>query len=544
MVGFEMREKTETPVTLIVILAGVPPSFRARDVARPVDRSSMSRFLAAAAGAAALTLTITGCSAGAGSSAGGDGGEARTDIVVAHSAEPVNLDFTTTDGAAIPQALMENVYESLIRIDQNGELQPALATDWTVSDDRLTYTFTLDPEATFSNGDPVTAEDVKFSYERVQSDDWTNALSAKMDVIESIEAPDEGTVEITLDHPSNTWLFNLASLVGAVFHPDEVGDLANTAVGSGPYEVEEFTRGQQIVFTKRDDYAGATPGTLDTVTFRYFDDAVAASNALKSGQVDVIGNLQTPELTPEFEADDTKQVEVGTTNGEVVLSMNNADGIFADQTAREAVLYGIDEQAVLDTAWGGYGTLIGGMVPPTDPYYEDLTDVWPHDVDKAKELVQEAGIEGEEFRFTVPNRPYAQASAEIVAAQLEAIGLKPTIETQEFPAVWLEETMTAHDYDMSVINHVEARDLLTVFGEDYYTGYDASRIEDIAADADVGTEEEYTEGMKEVARTITEDAGAGFLFLFPNLIVADAAVTGLPVNAVSDSFQIYDLAWS
>src|SRR5699024_839488 len=234
------------------------------------------------------------------------------------------------------------------------------------------------------------AEDVKFSYERVQSDDWTNALSAKMDVIESIEAPDEGTVEITLDHPSNTWLFNLASLVGAVFHPDEVGDLANTAVGSGPYEVEEFTRGQQIVFTKRDDYAGATPGTLDTVTFRYFDDAVAASNALKSGQVDVIGNLQTPELTPEFEADDTKQVEVGTTNGEVVLSMNNADGIFADQTAREAVLYGIDEQAVLDTAWGGYGTLIGGMVPPTDPYYEDLTDVWPHDVDKAKELVQEA----------------------------------------------------------------------------------------------------------------------------------------------------------
>src|SRR5699024_11335357 len=112
--------------------------------------------------------------AGAVIGAVGDGGEARKDIVGAHTAEPVNIDFTTTDGAAIPQALMENVYESLIRIDQEGQLQPALATDWEVSDDRLTYTFTLDPEATFSNGDPVTAEDVKFSYERVQSDDWTN----------------------------------------------------------------------------------------------------------------------------------------------------------------------------------------------------------------------------------------------------------------------------------------------------------------------------------------------------------------------------------
>lgn len=504
----------------------------------------MSRLSAAVAGAAVLALTITGCSAGADSSTGGEANADRTDIIVAHTAEPVNLDFTTTDGAAIPQALMENVYESLVRIDQEGEIQPALATDWEVSDDRLTYTFTLDENAAFSNGEPVTAEDVKFSYERVGSDDWTNALGAKMDVVDSIEAPDDQTVEITLAHPSNTWLFNLASLVGAVFHPDGVDDLANTAIGSGPYEVEDFTRGQQIVFSKRDDYAGATPGTLDTVTFRYFDDAVAASNALKSGQIDVIGNLQTPELTSDFEADDTKQVAEGTTNGEVVLSMNNAEGIFAEQTAREAVLYGIDEQAVLDTAWGGHGTMIGSMVPPTDPYYEDLTDVWPHDVEKAKELVAEAGIEGEEFTFTVPSRPYAQASAEMVAAQLEEIGLKPNIVTQEFPAVWLDETMTNHDYDMSVINHVEARDLLTVFGEGYYTGYDAAGIEEIAAAADEGTEEEYVEGMKEVARTITEDAAAGFLYLFPNLVVADATVTGLPVNAVSDSFQIYDLAWN
>ncbi|WP_029089571.1 ABC transporter substrate-binding protein [Brevibacterium album] len=504
----------------------------------------MSRPILLTAALAAVGLLAAGCSAGSGSTGGSGGGETRTDIVIAHTAEPTNLDFTTTSGAAIPQALMENVYESLVRIDQSGEVQPALAKSWELSDDRLTYTFLLDENATFSTGDPVTAEDVKFSYERVVSDDWTNALSAKMDIIETIETPDEHTVEITLERPSNGWLFELASLVGAVFSPDGVGDLANEAVGSGPYTVEKFTRGQEIVFAKRDDYAGAAPGTLDEVTFRYFGDAVAAANALKSGQVDVIGSLQAPELTAEFEADDTKQVIEGTTNGEVLLSMNNAEGVFSDQRVREAVLHGIDEQAVLDTAWGGKGTLIGGMVPPTDPYYEDLTDVWPTDVERAKELIAEAGVEGESISFTVPSLPYAQASAEIVAAQLGEIGLNAEIETQEFPAVWIEQTMTEKDYDMSVVNHAEARDLLTVFGEGYYTGYDTSRIADTALAADQGSEEEYVEGMKEVARTITEDAAAGFLFLFPNLIVADAAVTGLPENAVSDAFAISGLGWS
>ncbi|GAA2087315.1 MULTISPECIES: ABC transporter substrate-binding protein [Brevibacterium] len=503
----------------------------------------MSRLTTLTATLAAVGLLAAGCSAGSGST-GTAAGEGRTDIVVAHTAEPTNLDFTTTSGAAIPQALMENVYESLVRIDQNGEVQPALADSWELSDDRLTYTFALDPDATFSNGDPVTAEDVKFSYERVVSDEWTNALGAKMDIIDSIETPDEHTVAITLERPSNSWLFELASLVGAVFSPDGVDDLANTAVGSGPYEVESFTRGQELVFAKRDDYAGSNPGDLETVTFRYFADAVAAANALKSGQVDVIGNLQAPELTEEFEADDATQVIEGTTNGEVVLSMNNAEGLFSDQRVREAVLHGIDEQAVLDTAWGGKGTLIGGMVPPTDPYYEDLTDVWPTDVEKARELIDEAGAEGESFTFTVPSLPYAQASAEIVAAQLKEIGLNAQIETQEFPAVWIEQTMTEKSYDMSVVNHAEARDILTVFGEGYYTGYDSSRIEDTALAADEGTEEEYTEGMKDVARTITEDAAAGFLFLFPNLIVADAGVTGLPENMVSDAFAIAQLGWS
>ena len=224
--------------------------------------------------------------------------------------------------------------------------------------------------------------------------------------------------------------------------------------------------------------------------------------------------------------------------------MNNADGIFKDKRAREAVMYAIDRKAVLDTAWAGYGELIGSMVPPTDPYYEDLTGVWPYDPKKAKQLIDDAGLTGEEFTFTVPNLPYAKAISEIVSSQLSEVGLTAKIETQEFPAVWLDKTFTKHEYDMSVINHAEPRDILTVFSSDYYTGYDDAKIRELAEKADTGTEEEYISGMKDIARTITEDAAADFLFLFPNLVVAKADVAGIPVNRVSDAFRIADLSWN
>lgn len=488
--------------------------------------------------ATAAALVLSACSAGA-----SDPGETtrQDSMTIAFTAEPVNLDFTSTGGVAIPEALMDNVYESLVRVDGDGAIQPALATDWEVSEDRKTYTFGLQEGVTFSNGAEFTADDVKFSYERVQKD-WKNPLKAKMDVVDSIEAVDEHTVRITLKEPSNTWLYNLTTLVGAVFDTEGTKDLANEAIGTGPFRIDDFTRGQSIDFVAREDYWGETPA-VKNVQFKYFKDAVSASNALQSGEIDVISNLQAPELAGEFQSDDYRIIS-GTTNGEVVLSMNNAEGIFADKRAREAVMHAIDRKAVLDTAWAGYGELIGSMVPPTDPYYEDLTGAWPYDPEKAKEKVREAGIDGEEFAFTVPNLPYAKAISEIVSAQLEEVGLKAKIETQEFPAVWLDKTFTQHDYDMSVINHAEPRDILTVFSKDYYTGYDDSTITPIAEEADRGTEEEYIAGMKTIARTITEDAAANFLFLFPNLVVAKSGVEGIPVNRVSDSFRIADLSWN
>jgi peptide/nickel transport system substrate-binding protein len=117
------------------------------------------------------------------------------------------------------------------------------------------------------------------------------------------------------------------------------------------------------------------------------------------------------------------------------------------------------------------------------------------------------------------------------------------VDTLEFPSQWLQQVFTDHDFDMSIIAHVEPRDLAAVFGNpDYYLGYDSSEVQDLLAAADEGTPEEQTDDMRQAARILSEDAAADWLFLLPNLIVADADITGLPVNAIGESFDLAQLA--
>ncbi|MBS3181862.1 ABC transporter substrate-binding protein [Leucobacter manosquensis] len=498
-------------------------------------------ILTTAAIATAAILGLAGCSAGAGNSSGSDG-ETPTTATIALTGTPTNLDFTTTAGSAIPQALMSNVYEGLVELDQSGEIQPLLASEWTVSDDRKTYTFTLQEGVTFSNGDEFTADDVKFSFDRVKTD-WVSSLKAKMDVVESVEVVSPTEVAVTLSKPSNAWLFSLATPVGAIFSEDAVDDLANTPVGTGPYAVESWTPNESLVFDTRDDYWGEAPG-VEQVTLKYFADATATTNALQTGDVDAIANLQAPELLSSFESDDQFVVTTGTSSGEVSLSMNNKAAPFDDVRVRQAVLYALDKQAILDTAWNGYGSLVATYAAPTDPYYEDLNDAYPYDPAKAKELLQEAGQENLDITFTVPTRPYAQAVSEIVVSQLKDVGINATIESAEFPAVWLDEVFTKHDYQMTTVLAVEARDILTVFNDpNYYIGYDNSKIAPIAEEADAADEDGYVDGMKQVAEQIVEDAASGVLFLFPNITVAKADLQGMPENAIIEALDLTNLSW-
>ncbi|GHF58293.1 ABC transporter substrate-binding protein [Amycolatopsis bartoniae] len=485
--------------------------------------------------ALALLLGISGCSAGSTASVSGG----PDTLSVGFSAEPQNFDFTRTDGTAIPQALLYNVYEGLVKLDGNGSIVPLLASSWTVSPDRRTYDFQLRPGVRFSDGASFTASDVKFSLDRVKTD-WTISIKSKMDVVDHVDVVDPLHARVVLKQPSNNWLFDLTGRVGAMFSPTGIADLANKPVGTGPYVVAERRRGDSIVLRENPDYWGAKPA-YKTVVLKYIKDPTALNNALLSNGIDVISTITAPDSIPQFESDTRFTVLQGTTNSEVVLSFNGARAPLNDVRVRRALTLAIDRKALLDTVWAGRGTPIGSMVPPTDPWYEDLSNYYPFRPDEAKALLAQAGRPNLSLRLRIPNLPYAVSAAQVVASDLADIGVEVSIEPLDFPAVWLKQVFTDHDYDMSIVQHVEARDITTFGSPKYYWGYDNPEVQRLLAEADAGTPQQQVDDMKTVARTITGDAAADWLFLAPNVVVAKKKVTGLARNQVSESFDLTGL---
>jgi peptide/nickel transport system substrate-binding protein len=222
----------------------------------------------------------------------------------------------------------------------------------------------------------------------------------------------------------------------------------------------------------------------------------------------------------------------------VVLSFNNAKGPLTDIRVRQAIKYALDRQAILDTVMDGYGSLIGTMVPTTDPWFEDLTGLYPYDPEKSKQLLQEAGQEGLKLRLRLPSSPYAVSAGQVVKSQLAEVGIDAEIDVLEFPARWLDEVLTKHDYDMSIIQHNEPRDISHFGNPDYYFGYDSAKVRELMTKADSGPPDEQVPAMQDAARQLAEDAAADWLFLFPYIAVADADLSGVPQAAVEESFDV------
>lgn len=480
---------------------------------------------------------VVACSAG--STATQVGRISDSGVVVAATTAPATLDFTSTGGAAIPQALMGNVYETLVRVDDDGHVIPGLATSWETSADGLTYLFHLREDVTFSNGAAFTAESAVFSIAHVQ-DSWTNGLKAQMDVVSGARAVDTHLLEVTLTRPSHRWLWSMATLTGAMMTPTGVADLATDPVGTGPYEVERFVPGESVSFSARPDYWGQ-PAAEEEAAIRYYTDATSSVNALLTGDVDLVYGMQAPQqldTLPEHFG-----VEVGTTNGEVLLSMNNDAAPFDDPRVRLAVAHAIDREAVSEVVWEGLAVDTGGApVPPTDPWFTGVNYA-PHDPARARTLLREAGYDENnrpQVEFTVPSRPYAENISELVFSQLREVGFDITLSSSEFPAVWLNEVMGAADYQMSVIAHVEPRDIPTLFGDPTgYLRFDSPTVRELLTDADTAaTPEQQTGLMIAAVEEIMAQLGSLTLVNMPNIVLTAPGVSGVDATVITDSIDL------
>lgn len=481
-------------------------------------------------------LIMVACSAGSSPAA------TRSDssLSIGFILEPTSLDFTQADGAAIPQVLLTNVYQTLVKLDQTGKIVPSLASKWAVSADGTSYTFTLVPGVKFSDGAPFNAEDAKFSVDRVATS-WKTAIKTEMAVVASTTVLSPTELKITLKKPSNSWLFNMTGRVGAMFSRIGVADLANKPIGTGPYTLQTWNRGDSIVLARNSSYWGTAP-SLNTVSFKYFKDPTAMNNALLTGGIQVVSTVQTPQALGQFKTDGKYQIISGATDGEVMMTLNDGKAPLNDVRVRQAINYAIDKKAILQNAWAGYGTVIGSHESPNDLWFVDESNHYPHDVATAKALLAEAGQSNLTLTLSLPPVPYAAAAAPIIISELAEAGITVKATNVTFP-VWLDKVFGKADYDLTIINHVEPRDITTIWADPtYYTRYNNPAVQKLLAAGDAATPTEFIADYKKAVQLLADDAAAAWLWSFPNLIVADADVKGLPKNAVGESFVIANLS--
>lgn len=453
---------------------------------------------------------------------------AQTDVTIGLQLEPPTLDLTASPAAAIPQVLLYNVYETLVRLQPDGSITPLLAESYDISDDGLSYTFNLRSGVTWHNGDDFTADDVVFSINNVATNE-NHPFTTTYAPIETVTAVDDSTVEVTLTQNSSSLLFFMTQGQGSILNQNAIGDIENSAVGTGPFEFDEWVVGDSISLTASNSYWGDAP-LLETVNFKYITDPNALNNAMLSDELDLLAGVSAPELLSGFENDDRFNVLTGQTYGEVTLSLNGRRPPLDDIRIRQAVSHAIDRQAVVDLAYSGYGTPIGSFSTPLDPYYKDLTGVYDFDQDRARELLAEAGAENLTLELVLPPPSYARRGGEIIASQLAEVGITANITPVEW-GVWLEDVFANYDFDMSIVAHVEPLDLAQYGNAEYYWGNDSPDVAPILAQADAEPDADIRNDLyAQVLDEITAQAADQWLFVIPQLSVATKGLTGYEVD--------------
>ncbi|MCB1883369.1 MAG: ABC transporter substrate-binding protein [Geminicoccaceae bacterium] len=457
--------------------------------------------------------------------------------------EPPVLDPTASAAAAVDEIVYANVFEGLVRIGPDGGVRPGLARSWTVDGTGTVYTFDLEENVLFQDGTGFDADDVLFTFKRAMAPDSTNAQKTIFDPIEKVEALDPDTVRITLKESRSDFLFNMGQGDAVIVAEESAKDNRTHPVGTGPFKVVEWRKGDSVRLQRRDDYWGE-PVALREVTFHFIADPTAASSAMLAGDVDAYPNFPAPESLDLLKTDPRLKVVVGTTEGETILAINNRRPPLNDVRVRRAISYAIDRQAVIQGAYFGYGTPIGSHFAPHDPAYVDLTGLYPHDFAKARDLLKEAGVENLKLTMKLPPPSYARRGGEIVAAELKEAGIEVEVVAVEW-AQWLEQVFQNHDFDLTIVSHTEPRDINIYARDDYYFGYDSQAFKDLMAKADAATDVKTRDDfLKQAQRKIAEDAVNAFLFQLPKLGVWNARVEGLWTNSPIQANDLTAVHWA
>jgi len=452
-------------------------------------------------------------------------------LVLGVPLEPPNLDPTSGAAAAVDSIVYGNIFEGLTRISQSGDVVPALAESWEISADGLSYVFRLRKNVRFHDGTAFDAEDVKFSLDRALGTDSTNAQKALLSAISQVDVLDPYSVRLLLSRRSSALPWFLGWGDAVIVAADNAANNASQPVGTGPFQFSSWRRGVSIQLDRNEDYWGVT-AVVDNVIFRFIGDPAAAYAAMKAGDIDAYPNYPAPENIAEFESDPNFKVVIGATAGKVIMAMNNRQSPFDDRDVRAAISHAVNRNAVIDGAMFGFGESIGSHYTRQGEAYVDLTDTYPHDIERAKALLTAAGYpNGFTVTMRLPPRPYARRAGEVIAAQLAEIGVRVEIENLEW-AQWLDQVFGRRQYDLTIVEHIEPMDYSIYARDDYYFGYSDPEFKALVADVEVATDDLVRQSLLQRIQTkIADDAVNVFLVQSAQLGVWKTGLNGLWVDA-------------
>jgi len=488
---------------------------------------------------------LTSCG---GAKEGTDGGKNETNtaerpFTVAMATEIDSLDpFSATAGDT--KTVMDQIFDGLLDVDEDGNLVPDLAESYEISDDGLTYTFKLKEGVKFHDGSDFSADDVYYTYDKLAGLSSGEPMSSKFAAIKEMEVVSPTEITMTLDKVNNSFIY----LQNQPILKKDYEDNQTKPLGTGPYKFVSYTPGEGMAMERFDDYHRKDHiAKIKKVNVVRVADNQALVMALNNKEVDLASKLTADELDQVIESTDSYSHPQNLVQ---LLGLNNEVKPFDDIRVRQAIAHAIDKDELIEAVAGDKATKIySSFSPALKDYYNDLEEMYPTDVKKAKELLAEAGYpDGISFKMTVPSDyKFHMDTAELIQAQLKKAGINATIDPIEF-STWLDRVYKERDYETTIAGFIGYTDPIRVLDR-YVSTSDKDYLNYVSEDYDAAIEasqqtmdrDELIKNIKDAQEVITKDCAAVFLQDHDDNIVLNNEYTSLKTYPVQ-KLNLEDIA--
>lgn len=509
----------------------------------------MKRFVKLTAFILAMMMLLTACSTGG---AAKDEGKTRDDLVIGIVNEPTALiPSTAAYDAQSNGRIVDNIYEGLMYVDENGEIQPNIAESWEISPDGMTYTFKLRDDVKFHNGDTVTAEDVKYSFDKCAEAGYSVEITGAF--VETI-AQDDTTFVLKIATPNAPMLRNIAVARGLYIMnkavAEELGDtfpVAPVGAGSGPYKFESWESGQSVVMVANEDYRNGAPA-IKTVTWKFIKEASTGAISLETGDIDIYADISMVDVPNLQENED---VQVSLIQGDYVyyLNMNEKKELFQDVRVRQAFAYAINlDELIMAVTNGIGGTKTGSLTTPKSFGYKEYAPI-EQDIEKAKQLLAEAGYPDGITVEVAVCAGTREKIGETLQGMMKPAGINVVIKSMEMSALAEYCTGDNHDFLPQVAKGYipdadsELTDKVVSDSWGNFSRMNIARVDELMALARQESDEaKRIEMYHEVQDIVHDEAHIIPLYYVNSASAANANLKGF-VTRSDLSVHVWELSW-